>query len=125
MNKWSKGYSRKASRYDVASKLMNIPIKAVEFGIRTKDKISSVAKTIGSIRIGKETLGNRAKQFTNFILSKISPSYKKKLANQQKIVSDSIALRNAQKVVADDIALKNAQKVVADDIARRNEYKNK
>ena len=112
MNKWSKGYSRKASRYDVASKLMNIPIKAVEFGIRTKDKISSVAKTIGSIRIGKETLGNRAKQFTNFILSKISPSYKKKLANQQKIVSDSIALRNAQKVVADDIA-------------RRNEYKNK
>ena len=64
-----KRYSRNALGYNIASKLMNVPVKAVEFGIRTKDRINGVIKAIGGIKIGKKTIGERAKNFGLFLKS--------------------------------------------------------
>ena len=67
--KQSKSFARKAFMNDIAYKLMNVPIKAVEFGIRTKDRIDGAMKSIGSIKIGKKTIVDRAKDFGGFVKS--------------------------------------------------------
>ena len=95
MDKMSKRYAFSSFKNGVAAKLMDIPIGAVEFGIRTKKRLSDIASAIGSIKIGKKTLGERATSFGNFIKKKLGFKDKKVIKESSKEQTASKEVENS------------------------------
>ena len=103
MDSLSKKRKSDAFKYGVTSDLMNIPLRAVEFGIRTKEKINGAIKAIGNIKIGKHTIAQRARKLANFIMPKISKSYRQKLEDQRNAVNEYITKENEKKAAKETV----------------------